>query len=185
MAQSARLRGLPLTAATVRRLLHAIHALAVLLLLVTGVLLFFPELRGAAIGGYGQSILDLHLWGGAAFGLAPLAAAGLMAGALAEDVRRRLGPPDPWRWRKSHIVISLAASAGLVVSGIAIWFDDALPRVMGEPMHWIHDALTVVLAVALPVHLVASRRKIVSRVREWLGLAPPPPEPFDFEDEDE
>lgn len=156
-----------------------------LLLLATGVLLFFPELRGAAIGGYGQRILDLHLWGGVIFAVAPLLAAALVARALVEDVRRRLGPPDPWGWRKTNIVLSLAASAGLVVSGFAIWFDDVLPRAFGEPMHWIHDALTVVLGAALPIHIVMSRRKIASRVREWLGLAPPPPEPFDFEDEDE
>ena len=174
-----------MSAAHVRRLLHAIHALAVLLLLATGVLLFFPELRGAAIGGYGQRILTFHLWGGVAFGAAPLVAAALVASALHEDVRRRLGPPDPWSWRKTHIVLSLAASAGLVVSGVAIWFEDALPRAFGEPMHWVHDSLTVVLGAALPVHILMSRRKIVSRIREWLGVAPPPPEPFDFEDEDE
>ena len=41
------------------------------------------------------------------------------------------------------------------------------------------------IIVSLPVHLIVARRKLVSRVREWLGLAPPPPLPFDFEDEGE
>lgn len=174
-----------MSAAHIRRLLHAVHALVVLLLIATGVLLYSPELRSAAIGGYGQRILDLHLWAGVVFGVAPIVAAVLVGRALLEDVRRRLGPPDPWGWRKTNIVLSLAASVILVLSGVAIWFDDALPRAWGEPLHWLHDALTVVLIVALPIHISMSRRKIVSRVREWLGLAPPPPEPFDFEDEDE
>ncbi len=170
--------------AHLRRLLHAVHAVTVLILLATGVLLYFPELRGATIGGYGQRILDVHLWAGVLFAVAPVAVWARAARPLTEDVRRRLGPPDPWGWRKTHIVLSLVACAGLVLSGFVVWFEPSLPRSWGEPSHWVHDGLTAVLAVALPVHLVASRRKIVSRVREWLGLAPPPAL-FDFEDEDE
>lgn len=169
--------------AHLRRLLHAVHAVTVLILLATGILLYFPELRGAVIGGYGQRVLDFHLWAGVAFAAAPVVVWMLAARPLAEDVRRRLGPPDPWGWRKAHIVLTLVACAGLVISGFAVWFEPSLPRAFAEPSHWVHDALTAVLAVALPVHLVASRRKIVSRVREQLGLAPPPP-PFDFEDDD-
>lgn len=174
-----------MSAAYLRRALHDVHAVATLLLVVTGLLLYFPELRGAAIGGYGRRILDFHLWGGVVSVLVPLAAAGLVARALLEDLSRRLGPPDPWGWSKTHIVLSLVVTAGLAVSGFMIWFDDALPRAWNEPSHWVHDVLTVAIIVALPLHLIASRRKIVSRVREWLGLAPPPSLPFDFEDEDE
>ncbi|CAG0985326.1 hypothetical protein MYXO_02096 [Myxococcaceae bacterium] len=172
-----------MSAALIRRMLHGVHAVATLLLLATGVVIYWPELRTAMIGGYGQRVLDIHLIAGALF-IVSVIAAGAAAGApLLEDLRRRLGPPDPWGWRKTHIVLALAVSAGLSISGVVLWLDVALPRFAFDAAHWVHDLLTIVIALALVVHLVASRRKIVSRVREWLGLAPPPPEPFDFEDD--
>jgi cytochrome b subunit of formate dehydrogenase len=169
----------------VRRGLHAAHAITTLLLVATGLLLEFPELRLVSTGGYGQTIVALHRWGGVAFAAAPLLALGLAASALAEELRRRLGPPDPWRWRKTHIVLTLVAVPALSASGFALWLDDALPRGVVDAARTVHVALTWMLIAALPVHLIAARRKIVQRVRGWLGLEPPIDAFFADDEEDE
>lgn len=166
---------------TVRRALHATHAVATLLLLGTGLLLEFPELRARFVGGYGTRIVTIHLWAGAAFAGIPLLALAISYRGLLEDLRRRLGPPDPWGFRKSHIVVSLGAGFLLSLTGLILWRDTLFPVSVGDGSRWIHLALTVVIAVEIPVHLFAARRKIRQRVREWLGREEPPDSFFDFD----
>jgi len=166
---------------TVRRALHATHAVAALLLLGTGLLLEFPELRALSIGGYGGRIVAIHLWAGAAFAGIPLAALAFSYRGLVEDLRRRLGPPDPWGWRKSHIAGSLAAGVLLTLTGLILWRDTWFPVVVGDGSRWLHIGLTIVIALELPIHLVVARKKLRSRVREWLGLEEPPDSFFDFD----
>ena len=89
--------------------LHAAHALTSLLLIATGLLLGYPDLRSALVGGYGRQILDGHLWIGWAYLGAPVVAGAVAGRPLLRDLARRLGPPDPpFVWRKLHIVASLA-----------------------------------------------------------------------------
>ncbi len=167
------LRGTSMPAASVRRVLHATHAVATVALLATGLLLEFPELRGLAIGGYGRSVVFVHLGAGGFFAGLPLLALAVAHRALLEELRRRLGPPDPWRWRKSHIVGSLAAVALLSGSGVLLWGDAHVSVFVGDASRAVHVALTVLIAVTLPIHLAMARRKILARVKEWLGGAGP------------
>lgn len=168
----------------IRRGLHAAHAILTLVLAATGLLLAFPELRSAVTGGYGGLLVDLHLWGGVLFAASPLLALLLARPHLVEELRRRLGPPDPWRWRKTHIVLSIVVVAGLSVSGAAMWLDTSLPTAAADLARFSHEAFTVVVLVALPVHLVAARAALAQRVRRWLGLEPDIDELFDFDEPD-
>src|SRR5512145_555262 len=84
----------PMNAGTVRRALHAAHALASLLLVGTGALIHWPELRAELLGGYGLALAALHEWTGLAFIAAPLLALALAARPLARDLRARLAPSD-------------------------------------------------------------------------------------------
>jgi cytochrome b subunit of formate dehydrogenase len=168
----------------IRRGLHAAHAVLTLVLAATGLMLAFPELRSAVTGGYGGLLVDLHLWGGVLFAVSPLLALAVARPHLVEELRRRLGPPDPWRWRKTHIVLSIALVAGLSVSGAAMWLDASLPTAAADLARFSHEVLTVVILVALPVHLVAARVALVQRVRRWLGLEPDVDELFDFDEAD-
>lgn len=163
-----------MTPTRIRRALHTAHALASILLLATGLLLEFPELRGLSIGGYGSRVISIHLWAGAVFALAPLAAILLAGRPLLEDLRRRLGPPDPWRWRKSHITGSIIMVTVFTVSGIILWGDDWFPLALIDVSSTAHVALTVVISVSLPIHLIVARRKMLARAKEMLGLAESP-----------
>jgi cytochrome b subunit of formate dehydrogenase len=162
-----------------RRALHTAHAIASILLLGTGLLLEFPELRGLSIGGYGGRVVSIHLWVGVAFMLVPLAALALAGRPLVEDLRRRLGPPDPWRWRKSHITGSIVTVVVFSVSGIILWGDDWFPLALWDASRTAHIAFTVLISISLPIHLVAARRKMLARAKEMLGLAESPDSFFD------
>ena len=167
------LRGMSMPAARLRRLLHGTHAAATVILLGTGLLLEFPELRSLAIGGYGRIVVLVHLVAGGVFALLPLLALAVAHRALLEELRRRLGPPDPWRWRKSHIVGSLVAATLLSASGVLLWGDAHVSVHVGDASRAVHVALTVLIAATLPIHLAMARRKILARVKEWLGGAGP------------
>jgi len=177
------LRGPAVVPSYVGRVLHATHAVATLVLLATGLLLEFPELRSLAIGGYGQRIVTIHLVAGGAFALLPLVALGLARAALVEDLRRRLGPPDPWCWRKSHIAASLVAVALLSASGAMMWADALLPVAAGDAARVVHVVFTAGIGISLLVHLVMARRKIVARVKGWLGRDKPPDGFFDLDED--
>ena len=166
--------------ATARRLLHMVHGVTTLVLLATGFLIQWPDLRALVVGGYGRELARYHLWFGWAFAAAPLL--GLAAaGALLADLRERLGPPDPITWRKLHIVITGVGSALLTATGILLWGLDE-PLIVQDVALEIHIWATWVLTASLPIHLVVARRKIVERVRLLSGGEPPPL--FEFDDED-
>ncbi len=130
------LRGPAVVPSYVGRALHATHAVATLVLLATGLLLEFPELRSLAIDGYGQPIITIHLVVGGAFALLPLVALGIARAALVEGLRRRLAPPEPWRGRKSHIAAFLVVVALLFASGAVMWAGASFRSRPGTPPAW-------------------------------------------------
>jgi cytochrome b subunit of formate dehydrogenase len=163
-----------MNAATVRRSLHAAHALGSLLLIGTGALIHWPELRAELLGGYGLALAALHEWTGFAFMAAPLLSLALAARPLARDLGARLGPPDPPSWRKLHIVLTLVLTVGLSLSGVALWQQEHLPARAADLALDVHIGLSWAIAVSIPIHLFAARRKIADIVAIRLGLRAPP-----------
>lgn len=156
-----------------RRLVHATHAAATLLLLATGLLLQSPDWRARLVGGYGRQIAEVHQWAGVAFVAIPLLALARAGRPLARDARRRLGPPDPVGWKKIHIVVSLVGGLLFGVTGFVLWFDRAFPLVLSDLGLEVHAVLTWVFVAMLLIHLVAARRKIAEKARGWTGGGEP------------
>ena len=157
---------------SIRRALHVVHALTALALLATGLLIGFPDLRARLLGGYGRELLDIHVWTGIAFIAAPALAVAVVGPSLYRDLLRRLGPPDPFRWKKFHILLTLAGGLLLTVSGFLIWLDTGLPLALSDAALEVHEVLTYVLAGAIPVHLFYGWRKIAERARFLVGRGP-------------
>jgi cytochrome b subunit of formate dehydrogenase len=172
-----------MTETTTRRLLHAAHTVTTVALLVTGLLIEWPDLRARVVGGYGRQLAEIHVWFGWVFAAAPVLALGAAARPLFADLAERLGPPDPLTWRKLHIVITLAASALLTVTGFLLWWSGALPLAVEDASLEIHIWMNWVLAISLPVHLFEARRKIAERARLYLTGESPPI--FEFADDPE
>jgi cytochrome b subunit of formate dehydrogenase len=156
----------------VRRGLHVVHAASALALLATGLLLGAPDLRARLLGGYGREIAAWHDVGACAFLTAPVLALALAARPLVIDLRTRLGPPDGLTWRKVHIALTLALSTLLSGSGLVLWGGAEVPMAIYDGALGLHVAAAWALALALPLHLVAARRKLAARVREILRGGP-------------
>jgi cytochrome b subunit of formate dehydrogenase len=159
---------------TVRRALHAVHALTSLALAGTGALIHWPELRLELLGGYGLALASLHEWTGFAFMAAPLLSLALAARPLASDLGSRLRAPGPPSWRKLHIALTLALTLVLSLSGVALWLQEHLSPDAADLALEAHVWASWAIAVSIPVHLLAARRKIVEIVAVRLGLRPPP-----------
>ncbi len=155
--------------ARIRRALHLVYALAVLVKVASGLLLTEPDLRAKLVGGYGREIMDIHLWSGWVFLGAPLLALALAARPLLRDLWRRLRWPAGITWRKIHIVATLSLGITLSLTGLLLWLDLDLPRGFTDLMLEVHDVLIWVVIAALSAHLLAARRKILARARQLLG----------------
>ena len=168
-----------------RRLVHATHAGATLVLLATGLLLQEPDWRARLVGGYGRELADIHEWVGVLFAAIPLMALLRAGRPLLRDARRRLGPPDPVGWEKTHIVVSLAGGLLLAATGVVLWFDRAFPLVLSDVALEVHAVLTWVFVAALLIHLVVARRKIASKIRDWrTGGGPRSDDPLQMPDDE-
>ncbi len=158
-----------------RRALHAANALTTVALLGTGLLISYPEARGWLVGGYGHQILELHLGFGWAYLASLLLIPALAPAALLDDLRRRLGPPDPLlTWKKIHLVTTLFAAGLAASSGLLLWLEPGAPAAAQDAALGVHVVVSWVLLVSIPVHLALARGKIVARTREILGIDRPP-----------
>ena len=164
----------------IRRAVHHVYTVVGIVLLATGALLAWPDLRAQVIGGYGRETLDVHLWAGWIMLATPVLAL-LALRPIWCDLVRRLGPPDGITWRKINIVLTLVAAVALAGSGVLLWLDRGLSVAVIDAALFVHDALSWLILAALVVHVVAAWRKIVVRTREILGLESEPPFPFDDE----
>jgi hypothetical protein len=166
----------------IRRWIHHVYTVVAIVLLATGALLAWPDLRARLIGGYGRETLDVHLWAGwVMLGIPALFL--LAVRPIWRDLFRRLGPPDGITWRKINIVLSLAAGVLLALSGVLLWLDLGLSITAIDAWLFVHDALSWLIFGALVVHIAAAWRKTVVRTREILGLESEPAFPFEMDDE--
>lgn len=160
--------------------LHFAHAVTMLVLLATGLLIEFPEARARVLGGYGRELLQIHDWTGVVFAIAPLLALFLAGRPLLADVRKRLVAPRiarwarPQVWRASHVAASLLLSVLLVATGFLLWLDLGLPIAALDAMLTIHITATWLLFGLLPIHIVAARHRIAAALGRLVrGGAPP------------
>jgi hypothetical protein len=166
----------------IRRAVHHVYTVVAIVLLATGALLAWPDLRAQIIGGYGRETLDVHLWVGWIMLATPVLVL-LALRPIWRDLVCRLGPPDGITWRKINIVLTLVAAAALGGSGVLLWLDQGLSIAAIDAALFVHDAFSWIILAALLVHVIAAWRKTVVRTREIFGRETEPL--FPFEDDDE
>jgi cytochrome b561 len=172
----------------VRHALHHVYATSAIVLMGTGVFLTLPDLRGRLLGGYGRETLEVHLWAGWVFLIAPPLAIVLGRGALLTAMRERL--TEGSFWRRFHMASVLIAGFVLGITGIFLWLDVELSRTLADLCSNTHEWLSWFVIVELFVHVAAAWRKTVERARLLLGLSPvgkgenPEAELFEFADDE-
>ncbi len=153
---------------SVRSWLHNTNVTLAIILTLTGAFIMFPDLRAAVIGGYGRELGVVHLWVGWAFILFPLGFL-LKSKMLWQDTMRRLTPKTPVKWRKINLGFTLAFVALINITGLVLWLDEWVSLFVLDAALWVHQALTYIFMGTFAVHLWASRRGIMTRLRQWFG----------------
>lgn len=172
----------------VRHALHHTYAITGIVLMITGIFLTLPDLRGRLLGGYGRQILDVHLWAGWVFLAVPPLALLLGRGALLSALRERLS--EGRAWRRFHMASVVVAGFLLGLTGIALWLDVEMPRTLADLTSNVHEWLSWFVIAELGVHIVVAWRKTYEGARTLLGLSPvgtgedPEEELFEFADDD-
>lgn len=154
----------------VRHALHHVYAATAIVLMVTGVFLTLPDLRGRLLGGYGRETLQLHLWAGWVFLAVPPVALLLGRGSLLEALRERL--TEGRTWRRFHMASVVVAGFVLGLTGIVLWLDVELPRTLADLVSNTHEWLSWFVIAELGLHVVLAWRKTYERTRMLLGLTP-------------
>jgi cytochrome b subunit of formate dehydrogenase len=135
-----------------RHLLHSVHTVTFLLLLASGLLLFVPELRSLATGGYSLHLRQLHRWSGIAFVALPAAIlAGYGARALAARAASRTARA---RWKRFHFAASAVMTALFAITGAMLWSPAAFSEMTVDLARALHERLTFVAAAFLGAHVI-------------------------------
>ena len=163
-------RRLRVDPAWVRHALHHVYATMAIALMITGVFLTLPDLRGRLLGGYGRETLQLHLWAGWVFLAVPPLALLLGRRDLLTALRERLTEGRPWR--RFHMASVLIAGFLLGLTGIVLWLDLELSRTLADLTSNVHEWLSWFVIAELGVHVVVAWRKTYERARMLLGLSP-------------
>lgn len=151
---------------TIRSWLHSGNAAIAFALLITGLLMMFPDFRSKMIGGFGRELGLVHRWVGWAFFAFPLLFLPA-AKILWNDMKKRLSTKTPVRWRKINLGFAIVFAVGINLSGVVLWFNDQVPLFILDASLFLHQVLTFAFIISLSVHLYVARRGIFARFRAW------------------
>ncbi|MFZ5825358.1 MAG: molybdopterin-dependent oxidoreductase [Bacillota bacterium] len=139
---------------------HRYNAIAVGILLLTGLLLFATPLRGV-LAPVRVPMKNLHIWGGLALGAYAVATAGWW---LAFLVRPRLHVG-----RRLNTVLAAVWLGGWTITGILMWLRGSVPYTWANTATTLHDWLTWTALPWLLLH-VAFRLAKVQRPGERIEV---------------
>ena len=154
----------------VRHALHHTYAITAIVLMITGVFLTLPDVRGRLLGGYGRETLQVHLWAGWVFLAVPPLALLLARSGLVAALRERL--TEGRLWHRFHMASVLIAGFLLGLTGVVLWLDIELSRTLSDLTSNVHEWLSWFVIAELGVHVVVAWRKTYERTRMLLGLSP-------------
>lgn len=146
-----------------RVLLHAAHLVTFMVLLVSGVLLFVPDLRAAITGGYSLVIRKTHCWVGVTFVVVPVLIV------LRYGIRTTFASPERRTartvWQGLHVAITVAMGILLTLSGFVLWGKALVGDPVVEASRIVHDWLTYGAAGLLGIHLAETAvAAVVARI---------------------
>ncbi len=162
-----------ITSFEIRRWVHRFVGTAVLVLLLTGALVTFPDVRTALIGGRGQLLSDIHMWIGFILIGAPIVALFMNGKEIYENIRQRMFEAETHTWRRYHLSLTICISTLMALIGCILLIDSKvieLPIVIMDLFFWIHLAGAWLLGGVLIIHLWMARRGIVRTLKQWFGL---------------
>ena len=162
-----------LTSVEIRRWVHRFVGLAVLVLLLTGVLVTFPDVRTVLIGGRGQLLSDIHMWTSVILIGAPIVALVMNGKEIFQNLKKRMFNAKTHTWRRYHLSLTVVAGVAMSLIGCVLLIDSKmieLPIVMMDVFFWLHLAGAWLLGSVLLIHLWMAHRGIARTLKQWCGL---------------
>lgn len=153
--------------AKIRRWIHDVYAGVAVALLITGGFLTFPDARAQLLKAYGYYIPDLHIWAGWLFIAIPIAGACYRGRENWDNLRRRMFHDRKIQWRQIHLSGTWVAGLTFAISGVVIWWEKGIPLFIVDAMFAIHLWLAWVFFFATLYHLIAARRAIIVRTKNF------------------
>lgn len=136
--------------------LHAWNAWVLLVLTVTGIVLFVPFLRGE-MGGFRVLLKQAHIY----IGLVSVVLVALYLPLLPKHWKQLRQRPNQ-RW---NLAIVLFILAGWILSGIVLWVYRALPPIWSNVALTVHDLFTWV-GVPYAIYHSVSRSRWLKKMRQ-------------------
>ncbi len=130
---------------------HWGHTLLVLILLVTGAMIFFPEARLFLFSGYSLVFSQAHRYSGALY--IPVTFA-FIALAVKNGKLKMEIPASIMFWKKTHLKILLITTFAFALSGIALWFYTLVSVKLLDVSAIIHQIFTLILLMILLIHII-------------------------------
>jgi len=165
--------------ADLRRYVHDINATLATVLVLSGFLITYPELRAKTFGGFGHQISDVHTWTGWAFIAVPLLALLVRGPSLLAHLKQRIFATQQTTWRKFHLSFSLVLGVIFSITGLLMWWQTGIPYVVLDFAAEAHLWLTWILCASVTVHIFNARKGIARRLRQyyrrsqtWLRIFP-------------
>ncbi len=163
----------------VRRWVHRSNGTLAILLLFTGGLVTFPDVRAALIGGWGQMLSDVHVFSGFIFVTVPLLALLWKGSDLLDNLKKRILSSNKVHWRRVHLGVALLSASIMALTGPVMWLDARFefPVLIMDVIFFIHLTAAWVVGLSLPLHLWMARHAIARTGRKWLGFGKSASEP--------
>jgi len=130
---------------------HWMYTLIFIALVISGILLYFPEIRHYITGGYSLVISKIHKY----IGIAAIPMLGVFWVNLWNSQSKMK------RWQIAHTRIVLVSGVLFIISGINIWFVRGLTDTIYDMSVTVHQVLTFIVMAVLIAHL------IMIRLEEW------------------
>ncbi len=135
-------------------IIHRYNAWVVIVLAVTGVLLYFPQLRGV-LAPVRVPLKDFHI------GIGVISTVILIS--YLPYIGRHWRTLKREALRRSTIVMALFLLVGWILSGVVLWWDSSFPAGWSSPSLLLHDLLTWVGIPWIIGHSILSTRRQKAR----------------------
>lgn len=149
--------------------IHRVNTSLALLLLATGLLHTFPDVRRSLMGGYELVIADTHLWTGALFIVFPLLVLACSQKSMVHHLRGRMFKAERWNWRRINLTFSVHVCVFQAIAGFLIWSDNyfTYPVLLVDGLFLLHQGGAWYIGLLIPLHLWMARRAIIRTLRRW------------------
>ncbi len=143
---------------------HWGHTLLLLILIITGAMIFFPEARLLIFKGYSLVFSQAHRYSGALY--IPVTFAFITIVLKNGNVRNNISGSSKL-WKDIHIYLLIITTIVFILSGVALWFYSIVSVKLIDISAILHQIFTLILMIILLIHItiIFAKNKLKNGVK--------------------